>query len=105
MKRTPLQRRTPLRARSAKRRAADVELARSREIVQRRAGGLCEARWCWLDDCGYWGTEVHHVLPRAQGGGHEPSNLLLLCSAHHRFAHQAGRRAYELGLLKKRGDQ
>jgi hypothetical protein len=45
------------------------------------------------------------VLPRAQGGGHEPSNLLLLCSAHHRFAHQAGRRAYELGLLKKRGDQ
>ncbi len=33
----------------------------------------------WLD--------VHHIRPRARGGGHAPRNLVLLCSTHHRLLH------------------
>jgi 5-methylcytosine-specific restriction endonuclease McrA len=32
--------------------------------------------------------ELHHVIPREQGGGNEPANLITLCSRCHRFAHQ-----------------
>ncbi len=30
---------------------------------------------------------VHHMTPRSQGGTHDPNNLTLLCSAHHRMHH------------------
>ena len=33
-------------------------------------------------------VDVHHVQPRSEGGRHEASNLLTLCSAHHRAAHR-----------------
>jgi hypothetical protein len=32
--------------------------------------------------------DVHHVLPRAEGGRNEASNLLTLCGAHHRATHR-----------------
>jgi hypothetical protein len=33
--------------------------------------------------------DVHHIVPRYLGGGHEPENLtLLLCSGHHRALHE-----------------
>jgi hypothetical protein len=32
--------------------------------------------------------DVHHVQPRSDGGPNEASNLLTLCSAHHRSAHR-----------------
>jgi len=32
-------------------------------------------------------TDVHHIWPRARGGGHGPGNLMLLCSTHHRLIH------------------
>lgn len=105
MKRSSLVRRTPLRPMSKKRRRAEVELAKSKQVVHRRAGGLCEARGFWLDECGWYGTTAHHVLPRSAGGGHEPTNLLWICRQHHHFIHTNPERAYELGLLKKRGDQ
>jgi hypothetical protein len=31
--------------------------------------------------------DVHHIVPRHLGGGHEPENLTLLCSGHHRALH------------------
>ena len=31
--------------------------------------------------------EVHHIQPRALGGGHTPDNLTLLCGGHHRAHH------------------
>lgn len=34
--------------------------------------------------------DVHHIKPRAEGGPHDPANLITLCSAHHRAIH-AGR--------------
>jgi hypothetical protein len=33
-------------------------------------------------------VDVHHVLPRSEGGCNEAFNLLVLCSAHHRAAHR-----------------
>lgn len=28
--------------------------------------------------------DVHHINPRADGGGHDPDNLICLCGGHHR---------------------
>ena len=33
-------------------------------------------------------VDVHHIRAREDGGGHEPENLLTLCSAHHRACHR-----------------
>jgi hypothetical protein len=33
-------------------------------------------------------VDVHHVQPRSEGGRHEASNLLVLCSGHHRATHR-----------------
>ena len=33
-------------------------------------------------------VDVHHVDPRAEGGGHDPERLVVLCSAHHRAVHR-----------------
>ena len=32
--------------------------------------------------------DVHHLDPRAEGGGHDPERLAVLCGAHHRSVHQ-----------------
>jgi hypothetical protein len=40
--------------------------------------------------------EVHHIVEQARGGGHELSNLCLLCSGHHAALHA--------GLLSMRGE-
>jgi len=33
-------------------------------------------------------VDVHHLVPRADGGAHTPENLITLCSAHHRAIHR-----------------
>jgi Holliday junction resolvasome RuvABC DNA-binding subunit len=33
-------------------------------------------------------VDVHHVDPRAEGGSHDPENLVTLCSVHHRALHR-----------------
>ncbi len=35
--------------------------------------------------------EVHHIRPRAEGGGNDPANLITLCSACHQLAHDGTR--------------
>ena len=39
-------------------------------------------------------VQVHHIVPRAEAGQHEPDNLACLCTAHHRAVH-AGRLVIE----------
>jgi hypothetical protein len=55
-----------------------------RRVVLRRDSGRCMVPCCrhatWVD--------VHHLNPRAEGGGHDPSNLITLCGAHHRALHR-----------------
>ena len=63
-----------------------------RRHVWLRDGGRC----CYRDPLsGRRCTSSHllqidHLLPVAQGGGPEPSNLNLLCAAHHRMRHGHG---------------
>jgi hypothetical protein len=54
-------------------------------FVWRRDGGRCR-----IDGCrSARGLEIHHIVHRANGGGDDPSNLVLTCSACH-SAHHAG---------------
>ncbi len=54
-------------------------------FVWRRDHGRCQTAGCRSAR----GLELHHIVARADGGGHEPSNLTLRCSACH-AAHHAG---------------
>ena len=54
-------------------------------LVWRRDGGRCRVDGCRSSR----GLEVHHLIHRADGGGHDASNLVLLCSACH-LAHHRG---------------
>jgi len=54
-------------------------------FVWRRDHGRCQTPGCRSAR----GLELHHIVARADGGGHEPSNLTLRCSACH-AAHHAG---------------
>src|SRR5262245_40099039 len=49
---------------------------RIRRLVWRRDHGCCRVPGCRAARY----LEVHHVVPRSQGGDHDPSRLLLLCS-------------------------
>jgi hypothetical protein len=55
-----------------------------RRVVMRRDHHRCRVPGCgaskWL--------EVHHIIPREAGGTHDPSNLVVLCGAHHRAHHE-----------------
>ncbi|HEX3761217.1 MAG TPA: HNH endonuclease signature motif containing protein [Kofleriaceae bacterium] len=54
-------------------------------FVWRRDGGRCRVPGCRSAR----GLEIHHLVHRADGGGHDASNLALLCSACH-LAHHRG---------------
>ena len=54
-------------------------------LVWRRDGGHCRVPGCRSAR----GIEIHHLVHRADGGGHDASNLVLLCSACH-LAHHRG---------------
>ncbi|MCA9610774.1 MAG: HNH endonuclease [Myxococcales bacterium] len=53
-----------------------------RQVVARHEG-RCAVPGCRHAAFG----EVHHVVPRADGGTHDPDVLVLLCSSHHAAAH------------------
>lgn len=58
--------------------ATDVIPPRERQHVLARDGG------CTADGCrSRYHLEVHHILPRSQGGDHDPKNLTTLCWFHH----------------------
>lgn len=60
--------------------------ARTRRQVVARQRGICAVPGCesrlWLD--------VHHLLPFAQGGSHQPANLCATCPSHHAAIHAGG---------------
>jgi hypothetical protein len=58
---------------------------KTRRFVFRRDGDRCTVPGCRASAF----IEVHHLVPRELGGGHEPENLTLLCGGHH-DAHHAG---------------
>ena len=52
--------------------------------VDRHTGRRCGSRFF---------LEIDHIVPVARGGGAEPANLRLRCSAHHRFRHARRQRS------------
>jgi predicted nucleic acid-binding protein len=71
---------------------ADVRPSRARQSVSpalRRAVLARDRHRCTVPCCTHATfVDVHHVQPRAEGGRNEASNLLVLCSAHHRAVHR-----------------
>jgi len=57
-----------------------------RRLVERRDHGRCAVPGCRSSRF----VELHHVTPRANGGGHAAANLVVLCTAHH-VAYHDGR--------------
>lgn len=57
--------------------------AATRRFVWRRDHGRCTIPGCRAASF----IDCHHLHPRAEGGGHEPENLALLCAGHHRALH------------------
>ena len=53
-------------------------------FVWRRDSGRCQTPGCRSAR----GLEIHHKVPRTEGGTHEPSNLHLRCSACHMATHR-----------------
>jgi len=56
-----------------------------RRKVLRRDHGKCRVPWCRSSS----NLDIHHLVPRAQGGTHEVDGLITLCEAHH-LAHHEG---------------
>ena len=52
-------------------------------FVRRRDGGKCRVPGCRASRF----LEIHHIIPRAAGGGHGPENLTVLCDGHHAALH------------------
>jgi hypothetical protein len=49
---------------------------------------------CRVPGCTHGGfVDVHHIVPRSEGGRNEPENLLTICGGHHRATHRG-----ELGI-------
>ena len=55
----------------------------TRRLVLHRDHGRCTVPGCRSAR----GLDLHHIVPRSEGGSHEPSNISVLCSAHHRQLH------------------
>jgi hypothetical protein len=53
-------------------------------LVWRRDGGRCQTPGCRSAR----GLEIHHIVRRADGGTHDPSNLRIQCSACHLALHR-----------------
>jgi 5-methylcytosine-specific restriction endonuclease McrA len=53
---------------------------KTRQLVSERANDTCE--WCHRA----WGTQLHHIKRKSQGGSDDISNLMLVCfSCHHKI--------------------
>lgn len=95
--------RTPLRKVGARaKREADALREFRREVFERD-------RWT-CRRCGvFWpkgvGLEAHHLLPRARGGSHDPSNGAALCSSCHMGIHTGTAIDYERWLVRTRPER
>jgi len=57
--------------------------AKTRDLVMARDHGRCRFPGCRATR----NLDIHHIVPRAQGGDHDASNLLVLCGGHHQLLH------------------
>lgn len=64
-------------------RASQTIPPKTRRQVVRRHQGCCAVPGC--RNAAF--VHIHHVEARSEGGTHDPEKLVVLCSAHHRAAH------------------
>jgi hypothetical protein len=101
MKRTPLQRKTPLkRSRAPKSKPKPVSTDLYAEVVRRDMGCVAQRLVPEIKCAGR--LDPHHVLMRSQGGQDTAQNLKTLCRAHHDWVHNHPALSYELDLLRRR---
>jgi len=70
-------------SREGKSRRNDKKWQEVRKVVLKRDGYKCVVQ----DGTCEGGLDIHHVIPRAQGGPDYPSNLITLCDKHHAARH------------------
>lgn len=68
----------------ADQRATQDVAPKTRRDVLHRDGGKCTVPRCRSARF----IEVHHIVPRSEGGSHDASNLTELCFAHHAALHE-----------------
>ena len=73
----------PLEADKPARASQDISPA-IRRLVWRRDHARCKVPGCRSAR----NLDIHHVVMRAEGGTHEPANLILCCSSHHAAVHR-----------------
>lgn len=104
MKRTPLERKTPLarggrlRPYSARRRSRDQNYQAARLEVWERSEGRCEAPVPHAAECSGACEQVHHREGRNVPDPHRLDNLVGLSAACHARAHLVPLWAYEAGI-------
>jgi hypothetical protein len=71
-----------------------VPIARAKQTIPpavRRAVLARDQHRCRVPGCTHATfLDLHHVVPRSEGGSNDPGNLIGICSAHHRAAHRGG---------------
>lgn len=75
-----------------------------RHAVKRRDRGRCQEKGCTNQT---W-TEIHHKTPYSENGAHTLSNLVTLCTAHHKVEHANGHcfpREFRLQTLRGHGTE
>jgi phage terminase large subunit GpA-like protein len=100
VKRSPLRRKTPLKARwRPSKRSLDPVTPETYTLVMARADGRCER--CGERKILHW----HHRLPVEHGGRSTVSNGLALCAACHTWSHNHPVEALAAGwLVERRAD-
>lgn len=78
------------------------ELKNAKVELLMRSQGRCEGKG-FSDLCTGYGTEMHHIVRRSQGGSNDPTNLAFLCAFCHRAVHANPAKALVEGLLKPGG--
>ena len=108
-RKTPLKRETRLRTVSERRRQRDADYPQRRQQVWDRQDGHCG--WSrdfhtgdtfGIEHCTREMTDVHHIAGRGGSQPHRLSNLVGLCAEHHRWVHANPEKARDLGLMRSR---
>ena len=86
LKRTPLKRKTPLK-RSRINPVNKKQAKKNRELARTKSSLVVDRCHACGDLPDFRGLSVHHIKKRSQGGGHEESNLKILCGKCHSKEH------------------
>lgn len=100
----PVKPRARLRPKSKRQAKKDREFTAMRTVVLERDDHTCQLSLRMDGHQCSGRLHVHHIRLRSAGGTHDPSNLLTLCDAAHRYAHANPAEASLFGVIALRPD-